>query len=180
MRARGALGGGACIRAFDRNARCGEQLTRRRRLVNLRMLKPGHKIRVADGAEAEVLSETEDGSWIRVRYLDADDALSSGTEDLVHGDDVEALLGVAERKEWGEQVTVVLHHIPESEEGEGGYEAVTMTGVPEKVSVAGSAGSAEDALNHLMAGLRAFGFLGRVAVEDATYIGGGQRYEVEI
>lgn len=80
---------------------------------------------------------------------------------------------------WGEKVTVVLHHVPETEEYEGGYEAVTMTGVPHNVIVTGSdRDSAEEALNHLVSGLRAFGFAGRVAVEDATYIGGVQRYEV--
>ncbi len=80
---------------------------------------------------------------------------------------------------WGVKVTVVLHHVPENEEFEGGYEAVTMTGVPENVTVTGSdRDSAVDALNHLIAGLRAFGFTGRIAVDDATYIGGIQRYEV--
>lgn len=78
-------------------------------------------------------------------------------------------------------MTVVVHHIPEDEDFEGGYEAVTMTGVPENVQIKGSdSGSAEGALNHLIAGLRAFGFTGRVAVEDATYIGSVQRYEVEV
>lgn len=81
---------------------------------------------------------------------------------------------------WGEKVTVVLHHIPESEDFEGGFEAITMMGVPHGVSVTGSdPNSAEGALNHLLDGLRAFGFAGRVAVEDATYIGSVQRYEVQ-
>ncbi len=147
----------------------------------MRMLRPGNKIRTADGAKAEVLAETEDGSWIKVRYLDADDPLFAGTEDLVHEDEVEALLGIAERKEWGEKVTIMLHHVPESDEFEGGYEAVTIAGVPANVVVTGSdQDSAEGALNHLIAGLSAFGFSGRVAVEDATYIGGIERYEVEI
>lgn len=59
---------------------------------------------------------------------------------------------------WEHRVTVVLHRVPENEEYEGGYEAVTMAGVPENVIVTGSdRDSAEDALNHLIAGLRAFG-----------------------
>jgi hypothetical protein len=82
--------------------------------MELWYLRPGHKVRTRDGAEAEVLSETEDGEWIRVRYLDgADDPLFAGTEDLAHRDEVEALLGVAHRNNWGEKVTVILHHIPE-------------------------------------------------------------------
>jgi hypothetical protein len=82
-------------------------------------------------------------------------------------------------EDWGEKVTVVLHHVPESEDFEGGFEAVTMMGVPHGVSITGSdPNSTESALNHLLDGLRAFGFNGRVAVEDATYIGGVQRYEI--
>ena len=80
---------------------------------------------------------------------------------------------------WGEKVTVVLHHIPESEDFEGGFEAVTMTGVPHGVSIAGSdPDSTEGALGHLLDGLRAFGFSGRVAIEDATGIGRVDHYEI--
>ena len=80
------------------------------------ILKPGHKIKTFEGAEAEVLSETEDGEWIRIRYLDdQDDPLFTGTEDLAHRDEVEMLLGVAHKGSWGDRVTVVVHHVPESE-----------------------------------------------------------------
>lgn len=80
---------------------------------------------------------------------------------------------------WGGKVTVVLHYVPEDESFEGGFEAVTLTGVPHGVSVTGSdRDSAEVALDHLLAGLRAFGFGGRVAVEDATGAGRVGRYEV--
>lgn len=49
--------------------------------MDLWILKPGHKIRTRDGAEAEVLSETHDGEWIKVRYLDdQEDPLFAGTE----------------------------------------------------------------------------------------------------
>ena len=81
---------------------------------------------------------------------------------------------------WGKKVTVVLHRTPEDEGFEGGFEAVTSAGVPHGVSVTGSDGdSAEGALRHLLRGLRAFGFAGRVAVEDATGVGRVERYEVE-
>ena len=50
------------------------------------VLRPGHKVRTRDGAEAEVLSETEDGEWIRIRYRDGqDDPLFAGTEDSPTG-----------------------------------------------------------------------------------------------
>lgn len=42
------------------------------------------------------------------------------------------------REGWGETVKVVLHHVPETEGFEGGFEVVTMTGVPHEVSVTGS------------------------------------------
>lgn len=150
--------------------------------MNLWLLKPGHKVRTRDGAEAEVLAETEDGAWIRVRYLEVEDGPSlAGTEDLLSAGEVEALLGVARTAGWGESVSVVLYHIPESEEAEEGYEAITMKGVPYDVSVTGShASSAEGALSHLLDGLRAFGFTGRVAVEDVTEPGLVDRYEVSV
>jgi hypothetical protein len=150
--------------------------------MDLWLLKPGHKIRTHEGAEAEVLSETEDGEWIKVRYLESDnDPLFAETEDLVSRDEVEALLGVAEKRSWGEKVTVVLHYVPESEESEEAYEAVTMGGVPHNVTITSEdSDSSEVALNRMLDALRAFGFTGRVAVEDATYIGGVERYEVEV
>jgi hypothetical protein len=150
--------------------------------VNVWLLKPGHRIRTHDGAEAEVLAQTEDGAWIQVRYLEVqDDPSLAGTEDLVSEGEVEALLGVARTGGWGEKVTVILHHFPESEESEEGYESVTMKGVPYNVSITGSdPHSAEGALNHLLDGLRAFGFTGRVAVEDVTEPGSSERYEIDV
>ncbi len=60
--------------------------------VDLWQLKPGHKIRTRNGAEAEVLSETEDGERIKVRYLeDKDEPSAVGTEDLVNEGDIEAV-----------------------------------------------------------------------------------------
>jgi len=150
--------------------------------MDLWLLRPGHKIRTRDGTEAEVLAETEDGAWIRVRYLEVDDDPTlAGTEDLVSEAEVEALLGVARTGTWGEKVTVILHHIPESEEHEGGYEVVTMTGVPHNVSIAcGDRDSAGAALDQLLAALRVFGFTARVVVEDVTEPGAIERYEVEV
>ena len=80
----------------------------REQRIDLWYLKPGHKIRTRDGTEAEVLSETEDGEWIWVRYLDGEnDPLFAGTEDLAHRDEIEALLGIAQKSTWGEKVMVI-------------------------------------------------------------------------
>lgn len=69
--------------------------------MDLWLLQPGHKIRTRDGAEAEVLSKTEDGEWIRVRYTDTeDDPLVTGMEDLVSADEIEELLGVVNADLW--------------------------------------------------------------------------------
>ena len=148
--------------------------------MNLRILKPGHKVKLRDGAVARVLAETEDGAQIRIEYLEAEGAsVPGGAEDLVNGQEVEILLGVAHPRTWGEEVSVVVHHVPESEDAEAGFEAVTMTGVPYGVSISGyDSNSAEDAVSQLLDGLRAFGFAGRVVVEDATNIGPVERYEI--
>lgn len=50
--------------------------------MDLWTLKPGDKILTRDGAQAEVLYETEDGERIKVRYL-------KGTEDFVNEDEIE-------------------------------------------------------------------------------------------
>ncbi len=105
----------------------------------------------------------------------------AGTEDLAHTDEIAALLGVAHQSTWRGSVAVIVHRVPESEESEGSYEAVTMNGVPYGVIITGSdPDSAEGSLDQLVSGLKAFGFVGRVAVEDTTHIGGMRRYEVEV
>ncbi len=58
--------------------------------MDLRTLKPGDMILTREGAQAEVLSETEDGERIKVRYLEAkDDPSLVGTEDLVKESEIE-------------------------------------------------------------------------------------------
>jgi hypothetical protein len=150
--------------------------------MNLGILRPGHKVRLRNGALAKVLSETQDGAWIRVEYLEPGSSFASmGTEDTVNEREVEALLGVAHPRAWGEEATVVLHYMPESEGSEAYFEAVTMKGVPYGVSVSGSDPDlAEKALNQLLDGLKAFGFTGRVIVEDVTGSGHPERYEVQV
>lgn len=82
---------------------------------------------------------------------------------------------------WAEQVAVVVHRVPETEEYEGGFEAATMGGVPGMVTVtATDRDSKEEAFERLREGLRAFGFTGTLAVQDATGLGRPVRYEAGI
>ncbi len=150
--------------------------------MNLWLLKPRHKIRTRDGAEAEVLAETQDGAWVKVRYLEVpDDPSLIGTEDLLDEEEVEVLLGVVAPTAWGDEVRVIVHYRPEDEDYGGGYEATTMMGVPHSVVVNGyDEDSAEGALDNLLLGLQAFGFRGRVLVEDATELGHPRQYEIEV
>lgn len=61
------------------------------RMKSLWELKPGMRFETYDGAVAEVLSETEDGQWIKVRYVECEEQPSLvGTEDLCHEDEVVA------------------------------------------------------------------------------------------
>jgi len=84
-------------------------------------------------------------------------------------------------KPWGGKVNIILHHIPEDRDIEGGYEAITVVGVPYGVSVVGSdPDSPVAALNQLLDGLRVFGFTGRVEVEDTTNPGSVERYEFDV
>jgi hypothetical protein len=141
--------------------------------------QPGDLVARREDAWAEVLSVT-DGSRLQVRYTGDGGTGLAGTEDTWDAGEVVSFSPAPPGPGWADKVPIIVHRIPESEASEEGYEAVTMMGVPENVSVAGhDPDSAEGALNHLMDGLRAFGFSGRFAVEDATHDGGMRRYEIQ-
>ncbi len=151
--------------------------------MELHLLKKGHKVGLAGGGTAEILAESEDGRWIKLRYLELDGEDDSslsliGTEDLAEADEIESILGVAHPSEWPDAVTVHVHHVPESQDYEAGYEALTMRGVPFGVSVSASGVSAQEALERLEVALRVFGFEGTLKVEDHAHIGEAQRYEL--
>jgi hypothetical protein len=58
-------------------------------MINVLELEPGVKIRLADGATAEVVSNPRDGVWILVRYLNTPgDAAQVGTEELVFAEHI--------------------------------------------------------------------------------------------
>lgn len=143
--------------------------------------KAGDRVARADGAWAEVLSAAEAGTRLRVRYTgEGADPSAAGTEGTVDVDEIASVSPVTPGPEWGERVTVVIHRVPETEETEGGFEAVTMTGVPLNVSVTAFEDTAHEALDRLLRALMAFGFSGAVAVEDATGLGRPERYEVQV
>lgn len=59
-------------------------------------LEPGNRIRMRDGAVAGVVAKTEDGAWIKARYVEVGDGPSLvGSEDLVHEDEPAELVGTA-------------------------------------------------------------------------------------
>jgi len=64
--------------------------------MDLYDLKPGDRVRTADGAVVEVLAETEDGQWIKVRYVEAlEDPDLVDTEDLCHVDELQEVIAAA-------------------------------------------------------------------------------------
>ena len=146
-----------------------------------REFKAGDRVAGSAGAWAEVLSVSEDGERLRVRFTgEGVDPPAPDTEGEMARGEIASLSPAPPGPAWGERVAVVVHRVPESAESEEGYGAVTMGGVPLGVSVeATDADTAQEALERLLGALRAFGYAGTVAVEDATYIGGVNRYEVE-
>jgi hypothetical protein len=52
--------------------------------INIRALAPGSRIILADGAEAEIVSNPADGVWLFARYLSAPrDPALVGQEDMI-------------------------------------------------------------------------------------------------
>lgn len=149
--------------------------------MEFRKFEVGDILHLYGGSRAETLTQSQVGHSVRVRYLDAPiDPSLVGTEDLIGVEWIAGFTPAPPEPAWGERVLVVVYHVPESEESEGGYEAVTMGGTPLGVSVtAGDADAASGAVEQLIGALRVFGYSGAVTVEDATYIGGVKRYEID-
>ncbi len=63
------------------------------KVINLRLLEPGARIGLSDGATAEVVSNPLDGVWVFARYLSSpDDPSQVGTEDMVFAQDIVEIL----------------------------------------------------------------------------------------
>jgi hypothetical protein len=57
--------------------------------VNIRLLVPGTRIALVDGATAEIVSNPLDGVWLFARYLTSpDDPARVGSEEMVFAQDV--------------------------------------------------------------------------------------------
>jgi hypothetical protein len=57
--------------------------------VNIRLLDPGTRIVLDDGATAEIVSNPLDGVWLFARYLTApDDPARVGSEEMIFAQDV--------------------------------------------------------------------------------------------
>jgi len=58
-------------------------------LVNTRLLTPGTKIGLVDGAVAEVVSNPLDGVWVFARYLSSPtDPALVGSEEMIFAQDI--------------------------------------------------------------------------------------------
>jgi hypothetical protein len=61
-------------------------------LVNARLLPPGTKIALVDGAVAEVVSNPLDGVWVFARYLSSPtDPALVGSEEMIFAQDIAAI-----------------------------------------------------------------------------------------
>ena len=58
-------------------------------LVNARLLTPGMRVALVDGAEAEIVSNPLDGVWVFARYLTSpSDPSRVGNEDMIFAQDI--------------------------------------------------------------------------------------------
>ncbi len=62
-------------------------------IINIRLVEPGSKVRLADGSTGEVVTNFQDGVWLSVTYLTSpNDPSLEGTEEMVFAQDVLELL----------------------------------------------------------------------------------------
>jgi hypothetical protein len=57
--------------------------------INIRLLGPGVRVALSDGATAEIVSNPLDGVWVFARYLSApDDPAKIGNEEMIFAQDI--------------------------------------------------------------------------------------------
>ena len=62
--------------------------------INVRLLGPGTRITLVDGATAEIVSNPLDGVWVFARYISSpDDPARVGSEEMIFAQDVVEIQG---------------------------------------------------------------------------------------
>jgi hypothetical protein len=57
--------------------------------INIRLLQPGIRVELVDGATAEIVSNPLDGVWVFARYLSSpDDPARIGSEEMIFAQDI--------------------------------------------------------------------------------------------
>ena len=65
-------------------------------VVNVRLLKPGDKLKISHEATVVVVSNPMDGVWIFARYLSSlEDPSLEGTEDMIFAQDIIEVLEIS-------------------------------------------------------------------------------------
>lgn len=61
-------------------------------LLNVRLLKEGTRVALADGAVAEIVANPQDGVWVFARYLASpSDPSRVGSEEMIFAQDITGL-----------------------------------------------------------------------------------------
>src|SRR5215469_7605895 len=63
--------------------------------VNIRLLGPGTRVILDDGATAEIVSNPLDGVWVFARYLSSSDSAKIGREEMIFAQDIVEIQGGA-------------------------------------------------------------------------------------
>jgi hypothetical protein len=61
--------------------------------INIRLLEPGTRVVLDDGATAEIVSNPLDGVWVFARYLTSPDTGKVGSEEMVFAQDIVEIQG---------------------------------------------------------------------------------------
>jgi len=61
--------------------------------VNIRLLGPGTRVVLDDGATAEIVSNPLDGVWVVARYLSSPDSAKIGSEEMIFAQDIVEIQG---------------------------------------------------------------------------------------
>jgi len=62
--------------------------------VNIRLLGPGTRVALVDGATVEIVSNPLDGVWVFARYLiSPDDPAKVGSEEMIFAQDIVEIQG---------------------------------------------------------------------------------------